>query len=213
MSRRRSVFLKEFVRDWKSVGSVTPSSSFLISRILEPVDFSKKNTVVEMGAGEGCITEKILRSMSPESKLYILEINPTFCEILSRIRDERLVILNKSAENIEDHLEGEIDYIISGVPLSTLPEPVSERVIYSASKLLGNNGQFVTYQCSLVKKALIQKYFTNVSLVFAPLNIPPAFVFCCNNRPNNSALQKRSESKWTKRRRLRSFVKKKQGVF
>ncbi len=45
------LFIQKFFDNWREVGSVTPSSKFLVKKMLEPVDFARAKVLVELGAG------------------------------------------------------------------------------------------------------------------------------------------------------------------
>src|SRR5680860_433194 len=76
-------------------------------------------TIVEFGMGHGNITSEILRIMSSNSKLYTFEVNKSFCEyVRNTISDDRLIIINDSAENIKKHIKEDVDLIVSSIPLS-----------------------------------------------------------------------------------------------
>ena len=52
-------FLKSFWAEKKMVGSMTPSSRFLMDKMLKNIDFKKSKLIVELGPGTGVFTEKI----------------------------------------------------------------------------------------------------------------------------------------------------------
>ena len=45
------IFFREFLKNWREVGSITPSSRFLVEKMIECVDFDGTRTIVELGAG------------------------------------------------------------------------------------------------------------------------------------------------------------------
>ena len=80
----KTFFLKNFLKNWKEVGSITPSSRFLTKKMLESIDFSKADTIVELGPGTGVFTKEILIRMKSNAKLIILETNHQFSENLKK---------------------------------------------------------------------------------------------------------------------------------
>jgi phospholipid N-methyltransferase len=76
MSRRS--FLREFFKANRMVGSVLPSSRFLSSKMLAPIDFSKSKVVVELGPGTGVFTKALLKAMPQDSQLLVIELNEAF---------------------------------------------------------------------------------------------------------------------------------------
>jgi len=110
-------FLKESLRNLKTVGTVTRSSPFLCKGMIKPVDFKKADVIIELGGGDGVVTKHILRAMKPDAKLLTFEVNGHFCNIIREIKDDRLHVIEDSAEHLEAHLKKhgikKVDYIIS----------------------------------------------------------------------------------------------------
>ena len=59
-------FLREGLRNIKTVGTITRSSKALCKKMTEPVNFDKARIIVEYGAGDGVITKHILSQMHKE---------------------------------------------------------------------------------------------------------------------------------------------------
>ena len=60
------------------LGSLIPSSRFLVNDVLNQVDWDKARVIVEYGPGVGGITAEILRRMRPDARLIAIEIiSPT----------------------------------------------------------------------------------------------------------------------------------------
>lgn len=180
-------FLKESLKNIKTVGTVTRSSKFLCKEMVAPVDFSKAKTVVELGAGDGVVTKHILGKMRPDAKLLTFEVNGAFCDkIRDSIDDDRMVVVEDSAENLKAHLEkynlGEVDVIISAIPYVSLPEELGYSIVGICKDVLKNNGLYVQIHYSLLMKKMYKKVFGNVDVSFVPLNIPPAFVLVSEKR-------------------------------
>lgn len=66
---------------------------------------SQCNTILELGAGDGAITKYILKDLKVDAKLIIFEVNPIFCEKLSKIEDSRIILIQTSAEEMVTELE------------------------------------------------------------------------------------------------------------
>ena len=85
------------------IGSVRPSSSFLAEKMLKHIDFNTDKIIVELGPGTGVFTEKIIAKMGVDSKLLVFELNKTFIRNLRKtIKDDRVILINDSAEKIEE---------------------------------------------------------------------------------------------------------------
>ena len=76
MSKR--TFLKEFIKENKMVGSLTPSSRFLAAKMIDTIDFSTVNVIVELGPGTGVFTRKIVEKLPATTHLFVFELNGDF---------------------------------------------------------------------------------------------------------------------------------------
>lgn len=176
-------FFLEFLKHWREVGSIAPSSVFLSKKILEPIDFQKARVIIELGAGTGSITKKILKHMGRESTLIVFEVNKNFCKNLKKIRDKRLVVVHASATHLAKYLRGkQADYIISGIPLMIIPRAMREDIIISAKEALTKHGVYIQFQYSMESYPFLKSKFPRVKMSFTPLNIPPAFIYVCSTR-------------------------------
>lgn len=181
----RSLFIKEYIKNVRSVGAVAPSSRFLAQKMLESVDFSQAKVIVEFGPGTGSFTHQLVKCMKPGTKLIVIETNKEFYRML---RDEYagvrgVEIINSSAEQITSILsERKLptpDYVISGLPFAALPTNVSEDILSATAKLLGNNGTFITFQYTLLKRSFLNNYFSDIHTSREYRNLPPAYVLRC----------------------------------
>lgn len=180
----RAHFLWNFLKNPREVGSVTPSSRWLCRRLVSAADLSRSRCVVEFGPGTACLTREILDRLSAEATLLAFEINEEFCERLKRdCVHPRLVVINDSAERVGELIaahgfEG-ADYIFSGLPFTTLPAPVRERILRETLSALKPGGKFIAYQYSLYLLGALRSVFGDVRVGFELRNIPPAFCFVC----------------------------------
>ena len=63
------LFARNFLRYPKVLGSVVPSSRFLVDQLLKHVDWDAARLIVEYGPGVGTFTGEILRRMRPDAQL------------------------------------------------------------------------------------------------------------------------------------------------
>jgi phospholipid N-methyltransferase len=169
----------------RSSGAILPSSSFLVDCLLRTLDFDSATCIVELGAGNGCVTREILRRMRADARLVCIEINPVFVELCSRISDPRLSLVQASATDLSTILAREgletVDAVVSSLPLSIMAKIDVETILDAASQCVGANGRFIQYQYSLEHRAALSRRYRSVSLAFALLNVPPAFVYSCSH--------------------------------
>ena len=153
--------------------------------MIDPIDFASVKCIVEYGPGTGTITTELLKRMPQDSILLAFEINKEFCEKLGSINDPRIKIISDSAEYLEDYLTKnnieKVDYIVSSLPFAMIPNSVVKNILSVAKKVLGTTGTFIQYQYSLNALRKLKSVFKKVDINFTPMNIPPAFVFICNN--------------------------------
>jgi len=178
------LFARNFFRHPRMLGSIVPSSRFLINQLLEPIDWAQARLIVEYGPGVGSITEEILRRMRPDASLIAIETNPEFVRFLrSYTEDERLHVVEASAERVVEilrqHGHEKADYIISGIPFSTISAPVRERILRKTRSVLEPRGSFLVYQFSTWILEDLQRIFCYVRRQFEPLNVLPAYLFFC----------------------------------
>jgi phospholipid N-methyltransferase len=178
------LFARNFFRHPRMLGSIIPSSRFLIKQLLEPIDWEQARVIVEYGPGVGGITAEVLRRMRPDAMLIAIETNPDFVKYLrSSIQDERLHVVEASAEAVDEILQqygqSNASYVISGIPFSTIPAPVRERILRKTCEVLKPGGSFLVFQFSTRVLEDLQRIFRYVRRQFEPLNVLPAHLFFC----------------------------------
>lgn len=186
------LFGRNFLKHPRMLGSVIPSSRFLIDKVLAPVDWSRARVLVEFGPGVGTITTEILKRMNPSARLIVIEMNRDFVGFLREtIHDPRFEVVHGSAADIGRVLEerglGSADYVFSGIPFSTMPEEVRASIVQSTADAVSPDGAFVVYQFSPKVRVYLERHFGSVKTSFEALNVPPAQIFVCRPHRNGSS--------------------------
>lgn len=188
-SRRRQLllFAHNFVKHPRMLGSVIPSSRFLIDEVLGQVDWKRARVIVEYGPGVGTFTAHILRRMRADATLVVIEMNPDFVRFLREgYPDPRLHVVHGSAADTAGVLRGlghaRADYVISGIPFSTMPTELRESILRTTSALLDPRGAFLVYQFSARVLPDLRRIFGRVRRGFEPLNVLPAQLFFCERK-------------------------------
>ena len=180
-------FLLEYLKNPRTIGAVAPSGNGLARKMIKSVNFNKAEVIVEYGAGTGAFTRELVINRKPDTALILIEQNKKFCrELAKNFRNQPNVhIINGSAENVNLYLKKygfrQADYIISGLPFTSLPADISENIFRETIKAIGNNGKFITFQYSMVKRKFFEKYFRISDILHELKNLPPAYVLVMRN--------------------------------
>jgi phospholipid N-methyltransferase len=172
------VFLRGFMEHPRMVGSVIPSSGRTIEAMLAPVDWSRCKVFVEYGPGVGTFCRPILDRLPRDGRLIAIDTNPLFVDYLGRtIGDSRFAAVLGSAEQVEEIVKAagheHADYVLSGLPFSTLPDGVGPRIAAATHRVIRPGGAFLTYQFSGAARDLTRRHFDRVDTDFVWANVPP----------------------------------------
>lgn len=175
-------FLRGFLKHPVMVGSVIPSSRILIDKMLEPVDWANTRLFVEYGPGVGTFCRPILDRLPADAALLTIDTNPDFTDYLrDTIRDPRFIAVTGSAADVGKIIAGHgfahADFILSGLPFSTLPRGVGARIASETAAVLRTGGAFLVYQFSPKVRGFIAPHFTRIDAGSEWRNVPPAKLF------------------------------------
>ncbi|CAN5779974.1 rRNA adenine N-6-methyltransferase family protein [soil metagenome] len=178
------LFARNFLKHPRMLGSVIPSSRYLINQVLGKIDWSRANVIVEYGPGVGTFTGEILRNLPKNGKLLVVETNRDFVEFLrDSLPDPRLHVMHGSAADVSRYLmeigAERADYVISGIPFSTMPVKVRDDIIRATREALHPDGAFLVYQFSPKVQPYLESEFREVERAFELRNILPAQLFFC----------------------------------
>ena len=179
-------FLRGFLKHPVMVGSIIPSSRKLMDKMLGPVDWKTTRLFVEYGPGVGTFTRPILERLRPDATLVTIDTNPDFTRYLKEsIDDPRLVAVTGSAAEVDkilaDRALGDADYVVSGLPFSTLPPGVGDKIAQATAKVIRPGGAFLVYQFSPKVRRFIAPHFDRIERGFEWINVPPAVLFWAYN--------------------------------
>ena len=180
----------EALKNIKTVGTVTFSSKYLVNEMIKAIDFREARYLVELGAGNGCITKGLLDRMHPDARLLSFEINERFCGMLHNLNDKRLTVACESAEKLEDYLNADqqqyADAIVSALPMVWLPDELNNKVLDVIMRRLKPGGHFIQLSYKRDTQDKFKHLFPDLEVHFTPLNLPPAFAFVCTKKPEAS---------------------------
>ena len=183
-SEETLLFAKNFLQHPKMLGSLIPSSRFLVGRLLDKVDWLRARTIVEYGPGVGTFTAHILVRMQANARLVAFEMNQDFVGYLKRtFPDPRLHVVHGSADSVQEELDrlklDGADYIISGIPFTTMPVALRERIMRESRQALNPGGAVLVYQFTRAVLPCLRTHFSRIHQDFEPRNILPARLFYC----------------------------------
>ncbi len=180
--QQRLRFFRSFLANPRQVGAVLPTSRWAVRDMLGMANLPQARLVAEIGAGTGAYTGEILKQLHPEARFLAFEIDPDLAAVLSESFDDpRLETINDSAANIEEYLDGDkVDVIVSGLPFTSLPQPVKRNIFGEMERVLGPDGVMVAIQYSTMAQRDFERHFASVRRRVSPVNVPPAFLFRCS---------------------------------
>ncbi len=178
------LFAGNFLRHPRMLGSIIPSSRYLVDQVLQPIVWERAHVIVEYGPGVGTFTAEILRRMRPDAHLVAIETNSDFVRFLrASLPDPRLHVVQESAAEVQSVLRrlglAPARYIISGIPLGSMPEPVRADIAGKTRAALEPGGAFLVYQFTARALPSLQRAFGYVERGFERRNFPPAQLFVC----------------------------------
>lgn len=174
-------YIKNFLKD-RNVASVTPSSTFVVRRILRKMHFDDETVIVEYGPGAGVFSKRIIERMGSTDRLVLIERNSDFVASLQELAaDPRVTLVNGDAQNVRQILDeqgiDQADYVISGIPFSFLDEDVKRQLVVDTYEVLREGGKFLVYQHYNHMEESLKRHFDQVNTEREIRNIPPLCIW------------------------------------
>lgn len=176
------VFLEGFLEHPVMVGAIIPSSRRTVEKMLDPVDWDECRLFVEYGPGVGTFCRPVLDRLRRDGTLIVIDTNPLFIDYLkATIADSRFIPVLGSAADVEDivraHGFDHADYVLSGLPFSTLPEGVGPAIIAATHRVLRPGGAFLVYQYTARARDFMARQFRRIDAGISLWNMPPCTLF------------------------------------
>lgn len=177
------IFSLNFLRHPLRNASLVPSSAFASKTMLDGIDLSVIDSVVELGPGTGALTGEILKRCKRGATVLLLEVEKSYVTILRKRFGDSIIIECASAHLLDEilakHCIEKVSLIISGLPVS-LPEPVKAGLLRSikAHTEQGTIFRFFTYNPPMMKRAY--KSLPVRKIAFVLKNFPPLWVYGIN---------------------------------
>jgi phosphatidylethanolamine/phosphatidyl-N-methylethanolamine N-methyltransferase len=186
------VFLREFFRAPKRIGSVTPSSSVLAKLMIDAADIKEGHVVVELGAGTGPFTKEIV-SRHPDVAFMAIEPRQHLAQVL-REEFPSLQVQEAWAQELPQLTASwghpTVDRVVSGLPWALWPQALQEEILSALVASMAPTGKFVTFTylhsgvmpgARRFRKNLNAYFGTVRTTQVAWLNFPPAYAFVCED--------------------------------
>ena len=176
------LFALNFIRNPLRNASIVPSSGAASRAMLEDIDFSSINTIVELGPGTGVFTAEIVKRSKPDAKILLIEIEPSYVRSLQKKFGNRIIVEHASAHLLDSVLKKhgieQLDLIVSGLPF--LAGAVGQGLLDSIKKHTGGKTifRFFTYVPPIMKR--IYKDLPIRKISFVSKNIPPMWIYGIN---------------------------------
>lgn len=175
-------FIGQWLKNPLQTGAIMPSGKELAALMVRDV-VPNVGRVIEFGGGTGAFTQALLDQGVPPTQLEVVEINPDFAANL-RKRFSGATVIEASAAALTGHVAGALGsyaYVVSGLPLLSIPKPVREAIIAQAFELLSPEGALIQFsyspRCPVSKAVLSAHGLVAERIGSTSKNIPPAYVF------------------------------------
>ncbi len=188
--RNVGAFLFEFVKHPTTVGSICPSGAALTNRLVGGVSREDDGLVVDLGAGPGPVSARMLRSGIAGDRIIAVETMGVFKEIFTaRCPGVRFVVAD--ARNLKTILDREapgqkISAVVSSLPFRTLGPRLTEEILREVRLVLRERGGvLVQYSYALwLKYPLRKNGFAPGPASVVWRNLPPARVESYRPQPD-----------------------------
>ena len=175
------LFLKRWLKHPLRLGAIAPSSPALTSLVSRNVSAKPGNYIVELGAGTGTLTRRLLEHGILSEQLYVVELDPELCRFLETSLPDIRVIQGNAAELaslLPKHVIGKVSTIVSGMPVSTMPLNLQKKIIDSCFKIMKPDGEIVQYSYHVTSPIPAFKLGLKKERIgITWLNLPPAFLW------------------------------------
>lgn len=176
------VFFEGFLEHPVMVGSIIPSSRFTVAKMLAPVKWHECKVFVEYGPGIGTFCKPVLSKLRRDGQLIVIDTNPLYIDYLKRaITDSRFSAVLGSAHEVEEivraHGHEHADYVLSGLPFSTLPDGIGAEIAEATHRILRPGGAFLVYQFTAAAREFMARHFTRIDQGFEFWNVLPCKLF------------------------------------
>ncbi|MEM9439412.1 MAG: methyltransferase domain-containing protein [Pseudomonadota bacterium] len=179
--KETELFFRQWLRSPKSMGSILPSSMALARAVTSAVTWEPGQTVVELGAGTGAISQGLLEKGMPRDALMMIELDEQLYDYLrNRFPGVRVVHgdATKLSEIVAEQEIASVSTVVSGLPMVNMPVDFQRAIVGESMKSVRSGGALLQYSYSPLCPIPAKKLSVKAELVrFVLRNVPPATVW------------------------------------
>jgi phosphatidylethanolamine/phosphatidyl-N-methylethanolamine N-methyltransferase len=179
--KESELFFRQWLRSPKSMGSILPSSMVLARAVAAAVAWEPGQTVVELGAGTGAISQGLLQRGIPSESIMMIELDESLYDYL-RNRFPGVRVVHGDATRLSDIVtEQDIDQVstvVSGLPMVNMPFEFQSAIVTESFKAMKSSGFMLQYSYSPIRPIPAKRLGVKAEIVrFVLRNVPPATVW------------------------------------
>jgi phospholipid N-methyltransferase len=150
--------------------------------MLAPVNWDVCKLFVEYGPGVGTFCRPVLDRLRRDGELIVIDTNPLFIDYLrATIADSRFTAVLGSAADVEEIIRARgydhADYVLSGLPFSTLPDGIGPAIAAATHRVLRPGGAFLVYQFTSAARDFMARHFRQLDSGFELRNVLPCKLY------------------------------------
>ena len=148
------------------------------------IDSSRPQTIIELGAGTGPLTEMISQIMHPEGRFMSVEIDPELHK-MATTRCPDVDIAKASVEALPELLAergiDKVDVMLSCLPMPSMPQSVNQAVLETWKRTTTSGVYTQITQVPWWYLPVYRRAFQTVDFRFVTMNPPPGGVYHCSD--------------------------------
>lgn len=186
-------FFKQFVYSPGRIGSICPSSKFLVHALVRAAleqSTTRSGLIIDLGAGSGVVSRKLLDCGISPDRILAVDISENFKNIFNK-QCKGVELHTGDARHLEKIIKRyspniPLQAVISSLPLRVMPEKcVSEIMLETRKVLHRRGGVLIQYTYAFWMHAALKTYgFMPGKSKFVPINFPPALVELYRPQPH-----------------------------
>lgn len=180
-------FFQAFLKNPAKVGAIAPSSPELARKMLEGIEPSPDNIVLELGVGTGAIT-RFIQEKVPDERSYLgIELDRSLVRNLRKTFTGLSIVQGNAQEAVDIHRRsgfGKVGAIVCCLPFVSLPKDVGQNILHQVDELMQQGCTFRTFQYAhgyyfpsaiRLREFMRNRYGRSKRSPLIVRNVPPAY--------------------------------------